>query len=363
MLKSISIRNFRGFSSLDLSSLSRINIFTGMNGCGKTSLLEVPFLLAGGTNAGMAISLYNFRNETNVIPSNDMVFRGLFNNLDTSNKIVLESKGDFQGRVAVRRRVEITPIKDNIIPTISTDEVEYISGIKMSFIGQSYKNKPLEGSISWEIKSTEIQSDGTTNQHIGLKQQLPENKDIINGFFISPYYRELWQQVHGLLTKLTKANKVHDVVKHMSMIQPNLKNLIPLSERGMQVIYADIGKDKLLPISLLGSGFSNILHIVLDSTVLTNGFMIIDEIEDGLHYSILPDLVSFLFKISIQNNLQFFISTHSEEVLGYFASIAKRDDYQDISLRRIITKKDKCTVTDFDLNEIISSINIDAELR
>ena len=40
-IKSLDIRSFRGISSLQLNNLSQINILTGDNNCGKTSVLEV----------------------------------------------------------------------------------------------------------------------------------------------------------------------------------------------------------------------------------------------------------------------------------------------------------------------------------
>ena len=40
MITSVSIENFRCFDSLTVEPLGRINLVTGLNGVGKTSLLE-----------------------------------------------------------------------------------------------------------------------------------------------------------------------------------------------------------------------------------------------------------------------------------------------------------------------------------
>ena len=40
-IKNLDIKSFRGISSLQLSDLSPINILTGDNNCGKTSVLEI----------------------------------------------------------------------------------------------------------------------------------------------------------------------------------------------------------------------------------------------------------------------------------------------------------------------------------
>ncbi len=41
MISSIDIKTFRGIKDLKLEELAQINILTGDNNCGKTSILEV----------------------------------------------------------------------------------------------------------------------------------------------------------------------------------------------------------------------------------------------------------------------------------------------------------------------------------
>ena len=49
MFDSLEILNFRGFGKFRMNPLSRINLITGKNNSGKTSLLEATFLLATAT--------------------------------------------------------------------------------------------------------------------------------------------------------------------------------------------------------------------------------------------------------------------------------------------------------------------------
>ena len=52
MLKSISLTNFRGFASLELKDLQRVNLIVGQNNSGKTSLLEAILWLCQPTDCG-----------------------------------------------------------------------------------------------------------------------------------------------------------------------------------------------------------------------------------------------------------------------------------------------------------------------
>ncbi len=53
MYSSLEISNFRGFSSLRLENLERVNLITGLNNVGKTSLLESIFLLSSNSPDAM----------------------------------------------------------------------------------------------------------------------------------------------------------------------------------------------------------------------------------------------------------------------------------------------------------------------
>ena len=50
MFKNLRIRNFRAFGDLEIPCLGRVNLVTGKNNSGKTSLLEALFLLCGAGN-------------------------------------------------------------------------------------------------------------------------------------------------------------------------------------------------------------------------------------------------------------------------------------------------------------------------
>ncbi len=346
---------------MDISPLKRVNIFTGINGCGKTSVLEIPFLLAGGPNAGLSLSLYNFRNEHELVPYLEKPFISLFHELSISKNIELEGYGDFLSDTnSPKRKLVISPIHSTETEPNGTKKEDQVLGLTFDFIGP---NGEFTGKIAWETETETIGVDSRTSKRTGLRSSSPKTKDSITAYFITPYYRELWNQAHNLLTELTKEKRVKEIVKHLKMIEPNIKNLFPLSEKGVQVIYADIGAKNLIPVPLLGGGFANIFHILLDASVVKNGLLFIDEIEDGIHYSIIPKLIHFLLKISVNNNLQLFISTHSDEMISMFAEVSKDMDFEDLALFKILNKKGAGTVSYYSFSDLLSLRETNAELR
>jgi predicted ATPase len=61
MLERLTVRNYRGLRDLTIEGLGRINVFTGKNNAGKTTLLEAIWLLCGAANARMAANQHVIR--------------------------------------------------------------------------------------------------------------------------------------------------------------------------------------------------------------------------------------------------------------------------------------------------------------
>jgi len=98
------------------------------------------------------------------------------------------------------------------------------------------------------------------------------------------------------------------------------------------VVYADIGVDRLIPINVMGDGIRRILAMLAAISERKNGILLIDEIENGLHYTTLSILWKAILKAASDNNVQLFITTHSYECVQ---AIAKT--YQD---QKAVIEKD-----------------------
>ena len=64
LLQAVRMRKFRGFDDLKIENMARINLVTGRNNSGKTSLLETLFLLAGAGNPHLTLNVNVVRGLT-----------------------------------------------------------------------------------------------------------------------------------------------------------------------------------------------------------------------------------------------------------------------------------------------------------
>ncbi|EAK3983519.1 AAA family ATPase, partial [Campylobacter coli] len=84
MIDNIKIQNYKLIKELEIDKFKNINIFTGENNCGKSSILEAIYLLLSQDYIKNFIYSYDvFRN----FPLNKKNIQFVFNNFDLNKKI------------------------------------------------------------------------------------------------------------------------------------------------------------------------------------------------------------------------------------------------------------------------------------
>lgn len=71
----------------------------------------------------------------------------------------------------------------------------------------------------------------------------------------------------------------------------------------------------------MGDGINRILTIILALVNSENGYLLIDEFENGLHYSVQADLWEIVFFLAERLNIQVFATTHSEDCISGFEQV------------------------------------------
>ncbi|WP_436871955.1 AAA family ATPase [Acinetobacter haemolyticus] len=82
-----------------------------------------------------------------------------------------------------------------------------------------------------------------------------------------------------------------------------------------------LSRDKVsyLPIGIFGDAITSTLHMILTLFSLDdNGYLLIDEVENGIHHSKHLNFIKHISEIAIQRNIQIFMTTHSSEFIQSF---------------------------------------------
>ncbi len=347
----LTIENFRGIKKLVMTDLKRVNLLVGKNNCGKTSVLEALFLLSGMSNPQLSVNIHLFRD---LVLTNDEDFSYMFNNLDFTVPIRISGRLNNKKRKLIinplysiyksketEQQDQITPQMDAIPATTSI--IRLVEGLDIKF--QSDQNRQFNANISLKTKE------------MGLKGKY---KEQLRCSFINP--KTAMTQVDKRIEGLLIHKKLNNVIAVLQRIEPQLVD-IRLGTGGM--IYVDIGSKNLLPLNIMGDGLRRMIAFLATIADMKNGVVLLDEIENGLHFSSLSVLWKALIAACKEYDVQLVATTHSYECIESFSKTYQEIEPQgdDIRLFRIDRDGDIHNAVSFNAELLRAGIEKDFEVR
>jgi AAA15 family ATPase/GTPase len=348
----INISNFRSIAELKLEDFKQVNLITGRNNCGKTTVLEALFLISGMANPQLPVTINNFRDLT---LSSDDNFNFIFHNLDFEQEPQISALLD-----GTRRSLVIRPK----YAAQYNNEKSY--SITINNIAANVDIATAANGLLLEF------NDGKTDDNFVSEISLSEGgvkisnqyKEILPCFFHSPQFAmtSLPQRIEKLLVN----KRMDSIITVLREIDPKITD-IRMGAMGM--IYVDIGLGRLLPINIMGDGIRRIFSILTAVSNVQEGVLFIDEIENGLHYSTLEILWKSLLKALEVYHVQLFATTHSNECISALASsyeVTNREtgkEFDNIRLYRIEKKENKHRAFEYPPEMISAGIDSNIELR
>lgn len=125
---------------------------------------------------------------------------------------------------------------------------------------------------------------------------------------------ELWNKV--VLT--TEESRVVDALR---IIEPTIERIAFLAEGGdAENIYLKFRDfDDRIPIGSMGDGIWRFLAMALNLTNAAGGYLLVDEIDTGLHYSVMLAMWRLIIETARRLNIQVFATTHSSDCVRALA--------------------------------------------
>jgi len=124
---------------------------------------------------------------------------------------------------------------------------------------------------------------------------------------------------------------------------------------------------ELIPINLMGDGINHIFNI-LASIVNDYNIILIDEIENGLHYSVHKELWKSIMKLQEEFDFQMFITTHSIETLKALKEVLEDENNKDMrgevkAINIVHTKKAGIKAYNYNFESFKTMIDSEIEIR
>ncbi len=273
MFESIEIERFRGIKHSRIDGLRQINLFFGKNNCGKSSLLDAVFLISGLSNPKLPINI-NLLRSYRKFELPDLALD--FYSLDTTGPISIKASNK------ETRELQISLF-------------ESASG-RIDFHG----------------------SDAEYEQRVKLDSRYKEN---IVCRYLTPQ-SDFYTSLSGLID-ITKNKDEKFILDALRLIEPKINDIV-LS--GNEVL-VDVGQNKRIPINMMGDGVRKILSVLTTIYECRDGVVLIDEISNGFHYSVMKDLWRTVLLASKKNNAQIYATTHDiDSIKGLRDAVRSSDD-------------------------------------
>lgn len=270
MLESVLIQNFKGFKNTPISPFRKVNLIIGGQNVGKTSVLEAVQISLGGSEA--STFRQNEGNDTYRFSAAVMANPGM----------TLYSKY-FDQEFVLTRRDSVDPLLAEIA---TSDRLHLVSS----------------NSGPW----------GVSHRLVNAKaRQGPTPRCVAIPLFLPP-------QMHlvTLFGQVILMRKKRDLTALLQKVEPRLISLDAISPDGEQRVYAELtGVQQALPLNQMGHGFSRLVHLFSEMLVSDAQLALIDEVENGIHYSALPTLFQGIKAVAQERQVQSLITTHSWDCL------------------------------------------------
>ena len=113
----------------------------------------------------------------------------------------------------------------------------------------------------------------------------------------------------------------------------------------------------------MGDGIWRMLGLALAVVQSANGVLLVDEIDTGLHHTVMEAMWSFLHECSKQYNVQILATTHSWDCYHSLAVICRDgvSDGSDVTISRIERGREEAV--GYTEQEIVAAADRDIEVR
>ena len=329
MLKTVAIRGYRGFDSYRLADLARVNLIVGKNNCGKTSILEAIELLVSGGNPSVFNRLARRRSELIARYSARpygwaMDFSHVFfgHTFDLGASFHLSS--DNGGHTVSVKVAELDEVAEAAYFRDSEIKEQVLPGLGLS---EQDEDTPPVSALRIEASTLEepivlpVLESGTV-----VFNRLPAStRDRLSGSpahfltvdsFDPTSMGEMWN------TALSESRE-DEIVNDLKILEPSLDSIHFLtggrSASGILLGFANGGRR--MPISTYGDGMRRLLALRLSFVGTANGLLLVDEIDTGIHWTVMEEMWRFVVEVARKNHVQIFATTHSYDCIRGLASL------------------------------------------
>lgn len=365
------IQRFRSITNLRIENLGQVNLLTGMNNTGKTSVLEAIRILASDASLGTISQILKLREEDafegdETPRSNDADNSFLLSSMfpdypefsaDLSPIQIAGDQGDLPTTISIspcwltEHRSESGVRQLTASQPTLFDEEELAPGLRIQVRGQE-RLVPLDvfrrGGFRFARRVDSLDERRPPCQYLGTG-----NGDRTAG-------------LAGLWDRIALSDLEKHVVSALAIIDENISAVSMVGTEGARMGRIAIVRSRRfarpVPLKSFGDGVNRLFGIVLSLVNAKDGCLLIDEFENGLHHTVQENAWRMIFKLAAELNVQVFATTHSVDAVVAFQQVA-REVPENGALIRLARRGQAIVATVFDEDELAVVAKNQIEVR
>lgn len=378
MLESFQVSNFRLFQHLEVGRLNRVNLVVGKNNAGKSTFLEAVELYASNADPTVLLDLVKSRQETwfSEAQLQSQNFTGnSVRHLFFGHKLPkVGEQGILLGEVSSNAKLHIGAvayqnknddegtIRKIRVPSVQLDLFdEDLSNVEVFLVAEEGEKTRRLFRLDRDVRDIRRTSSrilyGRQESEFKSTWQVVSTENMPNRRLAT-----LWD-----LTSLTDLES--EVISALCLIDNRVSGVAfvedfsqKLSGENRIPLVKIKGVDEPLPLKSMGDGMTRLFHIIVALVNAQNGLLLIDEFENGLHWSVHPKVWDIIFQLSEKLNVQVFATTHSRDCIKGFDSAWNK--YPALgAFFRLDAKDGLIRATEYTSETLTDAIDMDVEVR
>ena len=325
-LPSLTIKGFRGIKDLTIPRLGRATLLAGVNGAGKTTILDAVRVFASRGSYPVLADTLRERDETKVLIDEDRrtwavepVWNALFHGREVDSESVIGIGGaDAECRVAIR----MNP---------ATQQPD-----SPSYRGAPFVNDAISLEISFNGHKREYSSSpfDSFGYRVSSKPDMDDMPPAIICESLGPglpdsyHLARFWDKV-ALTDEESRAVESLKLIFGGRIARAAFigEDADTFGRSGRRAMVKMKGESRPVPLMSLGDGAVRVFGVALALASSRDGFLLLDEAENGIHHTIQRDFWRMVMLTARDNNVQVIATTHSWDcVKGFALAAAELDD-------------------------------------
>lgn len=300
MLNAVHLERYRRFKALSLTDLARVNLIVGRNNVGKSSVLEAVGILTS-PSAYAAWSAAHRRARFGEQPPS---IAGLCHGFAFGEGAGFDLSGvlgapeppgvaDLRTRLGVNLQVQRPPAS-------AAEEVTWQARVQRFERGM----KTVDVGPNGEIRSGEWRRDLHRERR---------SAPAVNMLTVQPAHTaELARMLSDVMLTAHEAR----VLAALQLVDPRVLRVAPhiKPDNGPPDVRVQLkGVAQPVAISNLGEGSTRMLSLALALGTAAGGYALFDEVDTGLHHSVMDAMWDLVIKTATALDVQVFATTHDDD--------------------------------------------------